>query len=74
MRAQSVVFPAADSAPVVGETILALVNGLYSDECAGMSTMEIGRVGVEDGVGIEGAMAWAFPSLSSYLVFFFFEA
>ena len=55
---------------MVGETIFALINGLYKDERVGMSTLNIGRAGVEDGVGIEGAMAWTFPSLSSYLVFF----
>ena len=65
--------PRAVCAPVVGETILALVNRSCSDEGAGMSTIEIGRAGVEDGVGIEGAMAWAFsfPVLRPCLFFFF---
>ena len=35
------------------------MNGLYSnDEWAGMLTIERGGVGVEDGVGIEEAMAF----------------
>ena len=40
-----------------------------------MSTIEIGRAGVEDGVGIEGAMAWAFsfPVLRPCLFFLFSE-
>lgn len=37
--------------------MLAFINGLYSDDCAGLSTVRIGRVEVEDGVGMEGAMA-----------------
>ena len=52
--ADSRLSPRAVCAPVVGQMKLGLVNGSCSDECVGMSTIEIGGVGVEDGVGIEG--------------------